>query len=510
MKQKITFFSITLLILLFFLSFAGTQTAVVSAGQENIVVADNNQRNVKDKDLVYAADIISISGKNFRVKRITSPHYITGRVNMPNYVMDLLETDGDTVAAIEFIDGSQLGINKNTSIEIVSATDAQDITKRGFVEKVVLKSGTMWAKISGRESRGFKVETGKGIIGVRGTEFIVETTREGGETVTVLEGEVEYSPEGQQAEILVSGDEIVFETAKPFTRRRRDTRELRDALNLRFPGLNPFEQAALSVFRYHIMGSIPGGYNALYIANQTMDFVENPEQFIADRAISEVRSRVGLPIPGISVGGRRRREITRAENLQPDGDTIQTYYPEFSWDKVEDAHSYRVIVTRKPLVRGVRAPGYVAAAQVEGTSFKYSPTARALKPGETYYWTVIPLNRDNKPIAPPSKPARLVMGDYQTLGIKGLYPIGEIEASSEEMVFDWTPVSGAAKYNFQVSTDENFNSVLLSKESTISSASVANYSSLLSRNRKYYWRAYPVESPDVSDFSCEPISFTIK
>jgi hypothetical protein len=509
MNKKTGLFLITFIVVVFVFSITAAGYSQLDS-KDRMVVA-NSSDNVQGQELVYAADIISITGNNLRVKRITGPHYMKGRLNMPNYVKDLLETDSDTVAAIEFTDGSQLGINKNTQVEIISVSDAKDITNRGLVEKVVLKSGTVWARISGRDTRGFKVETGKSVIGVRGTEFIVETDEKGKEKVTVLEGSVDFTAEGQSPEILNPGDEVIFDESRTYERRQQDVSELRDAINLRLPGLNPVEQTIVSVFRYHVIGAIPGAGNALYIADQTLNFVANPEQFVADRAVSELRSRTGLPVPGISLGSSKPRKATPIGNLCPDGDTIKTYYPEFTWDKADGADTYRVLITRKPLVKGEKDPGYVAVAQVKENKFKYSHTARALRPGDRFYWTVIPMNKDDKPVAPPSNPANLIMADFQTLGIRGLYPVGDADAVSGELVFDWTPVRGTKSYNFEIAEDRDFKSVVLSMTTETSTAMIENPYSTLTRNKQYYWRAHQAEVADGAPvFKCEATEFVIK
>jgi len=304
---------------------------------------------IQPSQLEYAADVISVKGGNLRIKRITSPLWFRGHVNTPNYVKDILETDENTVACIEFLNGSQLGINKGTTIEIISTTGARDITKRSVIQKIMLKSGTIWAKITGRKSRNFQVDTNKGVLGVKGTEFVVESKpEEDYEKITVLEGSVEYVPKKEEANkqteeskeyLLTPGDEITFEENKPPKREKKSVEELRNALDMRFPGLNPVEQAIVSAFAYNAIGAIPGASQALSIARETLDFVDNPERYIANRVASEISSRTGVWIPGGIFGGGGRRSSSssppKIEDLQPNGDTIYTYYPEFKWKKIK-------------------------------------------------------------------------------------------------------------------------------------------------------------------------------
>jgi len=446
----------------------------------------------KTAGLVYAADVISVSGPDFKIKRITSPHWFFGKVNMPSYVKDLLETDKNTIACIEFTNGSQLGINKGTTIEIISSTAAKDITQRGVVEKVVIKTGTIWAKVTGMQGQEFKVETGKGVLGVKGTEFVVETDEQDNEKITVLDGKVDYTPKEGRTEELTPGDELFLERGLGPVRHRKTVQELRNALNLSFPGLNPKEQAILSIFAHHVIGSIPGSSNALGIANETLDLVEDPERYVIRKAESEIGGRIGLPIPGgIFGGGEKEPKDYKVKSLSPDGTIIKTYFPEFSWDKVENASSYRVFITRNPLVKGEKDPGYVAFANVSETKFTYPATARALIPGQTYYWSVVPLNKENKPMAAPSDPAVFTMAKYEDMGIRGLNPTGGTEVRAEGLLFDWTPVLGVSEYLLEVSADKNMKNPVLSRTTENSYLQVPEAAMLFIKGKQYYWRAVP-------------------
>jgi len=283
----------------FIIAMAVTLVCVFMFG---IQAAKDNHAEAKEKSasgLVYVADIISVQGDGMRIKRVNSPHYLKGRVNMPDYVKDIIETDKNTMACIEFLNGSQIGVNKNTSVEIISSSQAKDITQRSTVQKIVLKSGTIWSKIRGKDSN-LKIQTGKGVLGVKGTEFVVESDTENNtEKVTVLEGEVEYSPESGETQSVTPGEEIVIEPDKRIKRRKVDIKKLRDALNLRFPNLHPGAQMVIGVFSGRLLGRLaPNAARALSIARETTYLVENPEGYLKRRAASEVSRRTGVYVPG--------------------------------------------------------------------------------------------------------------------------------------------------------------------------------------------------------------------
>ncbi|MCE1247976.1 MAG: FecR domain-containing protein [Firmicutes bacterium] len=446
--------------------------------------------------LVYVADIITVQGDGLKVKRVNSPNWMRGKVNMADYIKDVLETDGNTMACIEFLNGSQVALNKNTAVEIITSSQVSETSPQAEkVSKMIVKNGTAWAKIRGT-GNDLKVQTGKGVLGVKGTEFIIESDpAQNTEKVTVLEGRVEYES-GGKTETLNPGQEATVSGNNTVQVKNEDIKALRDALNLRFPNLDPAAQMIIGVFSAQLMGSMNAEVsNALSIANDTLSVVDNPESYLKDRISSEIGSRTGISVPNIFGGGGGQQEEKKPEapkNLQPANQTLSTYYPKFTWDKVEKAKSYRVVMTRNPLEKDAKDPQFYMYAKTENNELVYPDYARALKPGMDYYWSVIPLGEDGKPIAPSSDPIKITMADYQTLGIKGLYPTGDVKPSSGEMVFDWTPVSGVTKYKVEVSNKQSMESPIVSKEVDSNFLVLDNASQYFSSGKDYFWKVTPV------------------
>ncbi|MCD4783420.1 MAG: FecR family protein [Candidatus Eremiobacteraeota bacterium] len=451
--------------------------------------------NREKSGLEYVADVISVQGDGLKIKRVNSG-WFQGRVNMADYKLDKLETDGNTVACIELLNGSQIGMNKNTKIEIITSTQVKDITKRSIVRSLVVKSGAIWAKIRGKDNN-LKVQTGKGVLGVKGTEFFISwDPSTSHEEVSVLHGVVDFTVSSGKVETLRAGDQLLFDLNKPFARKRVAVSKLREVLNGRFPGLDPRAQAIIGVFAARFMGRIgTRAHRALRMADQTMSLVDNPESYIK----SHIRSRVPVRIPSGIFGQRKppkKKKAEKAKNLKPNGGTLKSYYPKFTWDKVDGAEAYRVIVSMQPLKKGEKDPQFYMIAKTKETELTYPAYARALKPGWDYFWTVIPLNKEGKPIAPAATPAIIKMADYATLGIKGMYPSGDILPLKEQMIFDWTPVMGVNKYKIVVSEKESLDSPVLSKESTESYLVMENPGSVFSKDKQYYWKVTPLEKED--------------
>lgn len=454
----------------------------------------------KESDLVYVADVISIQGNGLKIKRTNSPHWLMGRVNMADYKLDVLETDGNTIACIEFHNGSQVGINKDTKIEIISDTGVNDITRRSLVKKIVLKSGAMWAKIRGK-NQDFNVQTGKGTLGVKGTEFVVESNASR-EKVSVLEGTVDFTPAKGTSLDLTPGDVLDVQADKPLAPVKVGIDQLRKALNGQFPGMDPRAQMILGVFSAQMRGQLGANMDmALGQAGQVMDAAD-PEK-IKGMVDSKINEHTGGHLGGVlgrfGGGESKPKEPAKVQNLKPDGGTIDTYYPKFTWDKVEGAKKYRVLVTLNPLQKDEKDPQYYMSATTDKNELEYPDFARALKPGVTYYWRVDPLKDDDKFAGLPSDTRSFTMADYKTMGIKGLFPSGDIPPIQGNMVFDWTPVEGVTKYKVEVSGDKGMGSPILTQETETNFIVLEDASARFSKDKEYYWKVTPVEGdPGIS------------
>lgn len=100
---------------------------------------------------------------------------------------DVLRTDDKSVALIELKSGIQVGLNRNTSLKIVSRWEKES----GITRILRLKQGMLWVKTSGGPKQ-LEVETPVAIAIVKGTEFIIEGLPNGNSVLTVIEGLVEF------------------------------------------------------------------------------------------------------------------------------------------------------------------------------------------------------------------------------------------------------------------------------------------------------------------------------
>ena len=165
----------------------------------------------------------------------------------------------------------------------------------------------------------------------------------------------------------------------------------------------------------------------------------------------------------------------------------------FAWDPVEGAVSYSLEISQdSSFVDPARTTTYSTGST--------SITPNVLQPANTYYWRVTAnlgggINTSASDVhsyrvTPPNLP------------VSPTYPADGTTTTIKEVVLDWVPVDGAAKYNLQISTDPNF----ISGTTTVNNILGTRYSPPTTLdNDQYYWRITPVNASGVAtDWSAVP------
>jgi len=112
---------------------------------------------------------------------------LRGKGELALFEGDVLSTDKKSRALIELSNGIQVGINRNTRFQIVSRWEKE----KGITRILRLKQGMLWVKTSSGPKQ-LEVETPVAIAVVKGTEFVIETFKNGNSTLKVIEGLVEF------------------------------------------------------------------------------------------------------------------------------------------------------------------------------------------------------------------------------------------------------------------------------------------------------------------------------
>lgn len=329
-------------------------------------------------------------------------------INTTGYIKDHYITDQNTVAALEFLIGGRVGINKNTDIEIVNERSVAD--GKTPVKRVILKNGALWVKAdSAKMKERMEIQTNGGVMGIKGTEFTVETNTEGATQVSCFEssssiGGVElYDNSGKLVGVAKPGDEYIlslkqapvvkhYDNVEEFRSNKLNSAEFREMTNI------------LTSVMGHFGAYIPyGGYQAMYGLGLAERLVNDPANTVADLAIAEAsrHSPVSLgPFGGMIRNSARSsppkpdfpHEVSPDASTKSVGERETGPHPSFRWKGVDDADGYVVMLSQDENCDVV-----LFSERTSGNSVSYGSDKRPLQPGQ-YYWRVIPVDREDRPV----------------------------------------------------------------------------------------------------------------
>ncbi len=171
------------------------------------------------------ARVQSLEGSgNLFVKGPTSKSWYRAHLEMDSRVGDHLKTDPESLATLRFLLGGQVNLDRNTEISIIGE---RDISVES--QTVTLTKGTFWAKFD-KQKAPVKVKTAGGVMGIRGTEFVVQVDEDGETILSLLEGEVEVVPEEGEPYLATPGAEVTFGPRQRLRSQMYELRELNERL----------------------------------------------------------------------------------------------------------------------------------------------------------------------------------------------------------------------------------------------------------------------------------------
>jgi hypothetical protein len=325
--------------------------------------------------------------ENGRLDYIRNGRTFQAYIDMKDYVHDQLKTDANTFGSIEFYTGGQIGINKNTTIEIISENKVNTIN---------LKSGGIWSKMA-TQNDPLQIRTSSGVMGIKGTEFVVEET-DSGTSVSVLEGQVEVTPaDGGEPTQVMPGTQVLLGLKEVEVVKQGKPEDLRKQIQSS-QGWKDFNEALrwasfITSYIPHAGGALG---NAGYYSNMAVSLVDNPGQTLVNMAASQ--AGVGGYIPGglFSSGSSKAKDPDFPSELVPDFESAATgplpsQDLKFSWKGVKGAKKYYVIVATDE-----NAEDVVWSGQTKETGIAYPSAAMPLEAGK-YYWRVIGVDDKDKP-----------------------------------------------------------------------------------------------------------------
>lgn len=325
----------------------------------------------------------------------------------PAYMQDQCNTDAETVAVLEFTVGGKLGINQKSSIRIVGARSAVDVS--GHVLQI--NAGAVWATF-GKQTRPFLIRTPSTTIGIRGTEFVVDAEADA-TTIDVFEGRVAYVPNNTVEELPADaatagpGSRIVIRALQAPVVKQYDAEQLRKEDAERFKELAD-TLLALHIIR-DVAGYIPGLGNVAHGAALAADVIENPAQAAVNYAASHVPG--GGIIGGMfGGGGGKKKEPDFIVELKPSEGPANPSDLQFSWKQFKDAKQYVLLMGREEKMEKGNLDW---TTQVKETSVAYPKNAPALQAGQKYFWRVVATDEGGKPKGKASQSWFTVPADYK-------------------------------------------------------------------------------------------------
>lgn len=340
--------------------------------------------------------VVDIDGPVLMTNRLKESKWYQAYPSMNTYFRERMKADEKTTATIEFAVGGRAVISPGTEVEIVD--------QEAKVLKV--KNGALWAKFDKQDTE-FQIQTAGGVMGIEGTEFLVETDPKTGDTkLVVIEGAV--SVDNQTGDSLVEpGKEAKFgEQAldvAEYAAYNTPESAMRDAA---FSRVDPDTAAVLRPVVNRILWRVGsrgllGRYfysTELWYARRAIAFFRDPKRAFRNEASREISRRTG------GIGGGMFRAGFDAATKDPEpvreietrtaksGSAGEGGRPEFKWKGSKGAHQYAVVVARDSDAQDV-----VWYGTTKDTEMKYPSYGPELNAGTTYYALIMPLNKEGKP-----------------------------------------------------------------------------------------------------------------
>jgi len=316
--------------------------------------------------------------------------------NSTGYVRDRYLTDGATMAALEFLIGGRVGINRDTTIEIINERSVADSNLS--VKRIILKNGSIWVKADAKTlKQPIEIQTNGGVMGIKGTEFTAETQPDGGVRVCCFEsnsdlGGVEIrDSQGTVLGVARPGDEYEIELLKaPIVKHYQDINVFRrETLQRSFREMdsNPAFQSFFGPLGQHLKFGIGTAYSA---AASLADIENGPLSGVYDLQ-SSVNTQ-GASLQTLVNWGKSQKQSSQAP-LSPCNLTVGPgAFPRFSWLGIAGAGGYVVMLGRDEAMSEL-----LLTESTEACWLVYPASMRPMEAGP-YFWRVIPVNGKNQPV----------------------------------------------------------------------------------------------------------------
>jgi hypothetical protein len=397
-----------------------------------LLLADGAQAQNKPKKV---GTVLDIDGPRLMTNRHQEGSWFQAYPTMPTNLGERMMSDPKTTATLEFSIGGRAVITPSTEIEIVGQRDIEVVGN-----KILVKSGKMWAKIDKQNSQ-LQIETSGGTMGIEGTEFLVEV--DGDETeLTLLEGTIAVTGADGQKRRLQGGQALRF--GKRGMARRELAQDIREALAA------GDREAARELMLHHarLTAATRGAVRFALARNRAgARLFRNPAT--ACMALRKFAKKKRLLRRGL-------RQPQVSAEVSVSGMSAVGAQPTFSWDSLPAASSYSVVLSQD--AEGLQP---LWSAVTDGTSLGYPAYGPDLVAGQTYHWSVLPLKADGSPL----ERAAEICGNsiFTAQGFQGqAATLVDLVVTSEEglPLVSWENVAGAGSYQVAIAAGPEFNELV--------------------------------------------------
>ena len=301
------------------------------------------------------------------------------------YLHDQFKTDAQTVAALHFTLGGEDGINKDSVVEVVSD---RSVSGGKDPSRLLLRKGGIWANISHEKDTKMQIQTNGGVMGIKGTEFVIEADESGATDISVINGEVSWQPNGAKEPVAIkAGQERKFNGPQIVTQLDLTPAEMEKKMR-REESWRQFNDALSWGEWFAVHFPHPGAaVTAMEQVRLAGAMAKDPEGFgrgEADARTGGLFSKVaGPPAQDFPI-------LLNPDFLAPPGskehpDRVGPT-PHFKWRGSKGGHRYQVQVGSDKDLKNVEW-----AVNTDKTEVDFDPGARPLVPGP-HFWAVVPID----------------------------------------------------------------------------------------------------------------------
>lgn len=114
---------------------------------------------------------------------------LRGRGAMNLFELDILRTEANSQALLDFDGGTQIGLNESTVVLLVTRWEKTN----GITKIIRVTQGEVWAKSGSAGSKSIEIETSTGTAVVQNAEMTFKVLANGQSVLSVFQGVVPYA-----------------------------------------------------------------------------------------------------------------------------------------------------------------------------------------------------------------------------------------------------------------------------------------------------------------------------